>query len=187
MDRPDIPEAWFARYRSYLRLLARVNLDPRLRGKIDPSDVVQQTLLEAHTGAGNFRGTTEGEWLAWIRRALARNLADALKLFVQARRDVAREQSLEDALQASSLRLEAWLHDDGPTPVEEAMRRERAVRLAHVLEELPEAQREALVLHYWHGWTLTRISESLERTPAAVAGLLKRGLQQLRQQLSLKE
>src|SRR5262249_21204157 len=114
---------------------------------------------------------------------LAHNLADALRAFTQAKRDLAREQPLAAALQASSVRLEAWLAADQPGPPEQAARHERAVRLADALERLPEAQREALVLQYWHGWTLAQIAEHLGRSQAAVAGLLKRGLKQLRQQL----
>lgn len=180
-DNADDP--LFGRYRSYLCLLARLHLDPRLRGKVDPSDVVQQTMLEAHADREGFRGQTEGEWLAWVRRMLAHNLADALRGFIQGKRDVEREQPLEDALRASSLRLEAWLADDQPLPDEQAQRHERALRLAEALEQLPEAQREALILQYWHGWTLAQIGLHLERSPAAVAGLLKRGLKQLRQNL----
>ena len=83
------------RFREYLHLLARLQLDPRLRSKVDPSDVVQQTLLEAHAGREGFRGQTEGEWLAWVRRMLAHNLADVLRAFILGKRDVQREQPLE--------------------------------------------------------------------------------------------
>jgi RNA polymerase sigma-70 factor (ECF subfamily) len=172
-----------ARYRNYLRTLARLQLDPRLQAKLDPSDVVQQTLLEAYAHRGQFRGQSEGEYLAWLRRMLARNLADALRAFQQARRDVGRELSLEEALQNSSLRLERWLADSGPPADEQAEQHERAVRLADALEELPDLQRAALVWRYWHGGTVAEIAEHLERSVEAVAGLLKRGLKHLREQL----
>src|SRR5262245_28354301 len=115
----------FGKFRNYLRFLARLQLDPRLKGKVDPSDVVQQTLLEAHASRSQFRGGTEAEWLAWLRRMLAHNLADALRAFTQAKRDLVREQPLADALQASSARLERWLADDRPAPPEQAARHER--------------------------------------------------------------
>jgi RNA polymerase sigma-70 factor (ECF subfamily) len=177
---PSAGAELFGKFRNYLRFLARLQLDPRLKGKLDPSDVVQQTLLEAFARHGQFRGGTEAEWLAWLRQGLAHNLADALRAFTQAKRDLAREQPLAEAIQASSARLEAWLADGRPAPSEEAARQERAVRLADALERLPEAQREALVLQHWHGWTLARIAGHLGRSEAAVAGLLKRGLKQLR-------
>jgi RNA polymerase sigma-70 factor (ECF subfamily) len=172
-----------AKFRNYLRFLARLQLDPRLRGKLEPSDVVQQTSLEAHAKRDQFRGQTEAEWLAWLRRMLAHNLADALRAFRQAKRDIGREQPLEDALRASSQRVEALLADDGPRPDEEAERRERMLRLADALEQLPEAQREALVMHHWHGWPVAQVAEQLGRTTVAVAGLLKRALRTLRETL----
>src|SRR4051812_23796972 len=91
-----------ARYRDYLQLLARAQLDPRLRPRLDASDAVQQTLLEAHRCAGQFRGTTSGEVAAWLRQILARNLANAARDLGRQKRDVAREQSLEASLDASS-------------------------------------------------------------------------------------
>jgi RNA polymerase sigma-70 factor (ECF subfamily) len=168
------------RFRDYLRLLARVQLDPRLQAKIDPSDVVQQTLLEAYAKRAQFQGATQAELAGWLQRMLAHNLADALRAFGQQKRDVARERSLEEGLRASSARLERFLADDGSSPSEQAERQERALRLASALATLPEPQREAIVLQYWHGLTLAQIGEQLQRSPAAVAGLLKRGLKQLR-------
>src|SRR5262245_31243815 len=106
----------FDRFRNYLRFLARLHLGPRLRGKLDPSDVVQQTLLEAYAKRGQFRGATEAQWLAWLRQVLAHNLADALRAFAQAKRDLEREQPLAEALRASSARLEALLVDGEPSP-----------------------------------------------------------------------
>jgi RNA polymerase sigma-70 factor (ECF subfamily) len=173
------------KFRDYLRLLARVQLDPRLRGKLDPSDVVQQTLLEAYEKREQFRGATEAEWLAWLRTALAHNLADALRALGQAKRDVARERPLADAADASSRRLEAWLAAEQSSPSQQAERHERAVALAAALAELPDDNREAIVLHYCEDWPLAAIAAHLGRTPAAVAGLLKRGLKQLRARLAL--
>jgi RNA polymerase sigma-70 factor, ECF subfamily len=172
------------RYRHYLRLLARLQLDPRLKGKLDPSDVVQQTLLEAVAQGGQFRGASEAEYLAWLRRIMVHNLADALRGFRQDRRDIAREQDLEQALQNSSQRLACWLADDGPRPSEVAEDNERAARLAEALEQLPDRQREALVCKHWHGWSVAEIAAHLEVSVEAVAGLLKRGLKQLREQLN---
>lgn len=114
---------------------------------------------------------------------MAHALAHAERDFGREKRDVARERSLEAALEASSIRLRAWLAADESSPSQRADRNEQMLRLADALAELPEAQREAVVLHYWQEWTVAAIAEHLGRTPAAVAGLLKRGLQALRQRL----
>ncbi len=171
------------RYRDYLRLLARLQLDPRLRARVDASDVVQQTFLQAHQALPGFRGGTSAELAAWLRQILARNLAHVVRDHGRDRRDVGRERSLEAALDASSLRLEGWLAAEQSSPSQQAQRNEELLRLAQVLAGLPEAQREAVVLHYWQGWTTTEIGKHLDRSPAAVAGLLKRGLKELRKHL----
>jgi RNA polymerase sigma-70 factor (ECF subfamily) len=170
-------------YRDYLRLLARLHLDRRLRAKLDPSDVVQQTLLEAHLAMAGWDEHTPAERGAWLRRILARNLANAIRDFTRAKRDVNLECSLGDALDASSARLGAIVADAAPAPVEQAEQNERLLRLAHALIELPEAQREAIVLRHYENWSLEAISQHLGRTPAAVAGLLHRGLKALRLRL----
>lgn len=167
------------RWRPYLRVLLNAQVDPRLRGKIDLSGVVQQTLLEAHQKRPPF--SQEDQQAAWLRRVLANNLADELRKLAADKRDVGRECSLEAALHESSARLEKWLAADQSSPSQRAERHEQALRLAEALEGLPEAQREALVLQHWHGWTLAQIAEHQGRSRAAVAGLLKRGLRQLRE------
>jgi RNA polymerase sigma-70 factor (ECF subfamily) len=96
------------------------------------------------------------------------------------KRDVGREQALEAALASSSSRLDGWLAAEQSSPSQQAVRHEDALRLAEALEQLPEAQREALVLQHWQGWSLADIGRHLGRSPEAVAGLLKRGLKQLR-------
>jgi RNA polymerase sigma-70 factor, ECF subfamily len=171
------------RHRAYLSVLARLHLDPRLRDKLDASDVVQQTLLEAHEKQAQFRGHTDAERAAWLRQILAHNLADAVRRLHRAKRDVALERSLEAALDQSSCRLEAWLAAEQSSPSQQAVRNEELLRLAEALVQLPDAQREAVVLHHLQGWSLAALAGHLGRTEPAVAGLLHRGLKRLRELL----
>jgi RNA polymerase sigma-70 factor (ECF subfamily) len=171
------------RYRDYLCLLARLQLGPEVRARLGASDVVQQTLLQANQALDGLRARSEAELAAWLRQALAHNLAHAARDHRRQRRDVARERSLELALEASSAQLEGWLAAEQLSPSEQAQHNEQVLRLADALALLPEAQREALVLHYWQGWTTVAIGSHLGRTPAAVAGLLKRGLKELRRHM----
>ena len=88
---------------------------------------------------------------------------------------------VEQALADSSSRLEAWLAAEQSSPSQQAERNEQALRLAEALAQLPEAQREALILQHWQGWSLSEIGQQMGRSTEAVAGLIKRGLKQLRQ------
>jgi len=181
-DGPDL-EA----FRDYLRLLARAGLDPRLQAKLDPSDVVQQTLLEAHKDRAAFRGGSPEELRAWLRQVLARNLANALRDFRRDKRDLAREQALAALVEDSSARVEAWLAAEGSSPSAGLQRQEEAARLATALEELPEGQREAVVLRHLHGWSLHAIGRHLGKSTTAVAGLIHRGLNRLRERLDCED
>lgn len=185
-DSPDLAQQ-LPEFRDYLRLLARAQLDPRLQAKLDGSDLVQQTLLEAHRDIGQFRGTTRGEMAAWLRQILARNLANTARDLGRDKRDVSREKSLERCLEESAVRLEVWLVDAGLSPDDQAVRNELLLRLSSALGGLSAAQREAVELRHLHGWALSDIAEHLGRTPAAVAGLLHRGLAELRSLLAETE
>lgn len=171
------------RYREYLHLLARLHVDVRLRGKIDLSGVVQQTLLEAHQA--RQRGGPAGEVppTVWLRRILANNLTDEVRKLRAAARDVEREQSLD----ASSARIAQWLQAEQSSPSQRAERAEELSRLAAALAQLPEDQRIAVELHHLQGLPLADVAAQLDRTKGATAALLFRGLKKLRQLLDTGE
>ena len=174
-------------YREYLRLLAEMQIDRRLQGKVDLSGVVQQTMFEAHQALPDRGPGAVDHLAAWLRRILANNLADEIRKLRTRRRDIHRERSLEASIEQSSLRLDAWLAADGPSPSAPIQQQEQVVRLTAALAQLPDAQREALVLRHLQGKSLTEIADELGRSHAAVAGLLKRGLKQLRSVLQVEE
>ena len=164
-------------YRDYLHLLARLQLDPRLRGKLDPSDIVQQTLVKAHQNRGQFRGRTAGEEAGWLRRILVNTLIDAARKF---QRELDLEHDFERVIGESSARLEAWLSADQSSPSEVVGRHEQMLELATALARLPEDQRTAVELHHLRDASVAEIAARLGRSEASVAGLLRRGLQNLR-------
>jgi RNA polymerase sigma-70 factor (ECF subfamily) len=174
-------------FRDYLQLLARLHLDPRLRGKVDLSGVVQQTLWEGHRALASGPPPRDAALGALLRRLLANNLADEVRRCYAGKRDVERERSLDAALEASSARLEAFLAADQSSPERRADRNEQLVRLAGALGRLPEVQRQAVELHYLCGWRLEDIAHHLGRGKSAVAGLLHRGLGKLREFLQSPE
>ncbi len=174
--RPD----HFERYRAYLRLLARLDVDPRLDGKLDVSGVVQQTLLEAHQGLAHFRGEGEGALLAWLQQILARNLLDEIRRLRRVKCDAALECSLEEL----STRARGNLAADQSSPLTRASRNEELLRLSAALEQLPPDQQTAVVLHHLQGVPLADVAAQMERSKPAVAGLLHRGMTRLRDLLT---
>jgi RNA polymerase sigma-70 factor (ECF subfamily) len=172
------------RYRNYLRLLAGAHLDPRLRAKLDPSDVVQQTLLRAHEKREQFRGATAAEEAGWLRTILVNALAEHARKFGRQQRDVRLERSLEAAVEESSARLEAWLAADLSSPSEVADRHEQLLRLAEALALLPADQRRAVELRHLQALPISEIARVMDRSEPSITGLIRRGLRRLRELLA---
>jgi RNA polymerase sigma-70 factor (ECF subfamily) len=168
-----------ATYRNYLRLLASACLDPALRAKADASDVVQETLFQAHRDYHQFRGTTELEWTAWLRRILARRLADLRKHFGAQGRAVARERSLEEALTKSSVALRGLVAAPGPSPSQGAEQRELGVALADALAKLEPEDQEVVVLRNLRELEWNEIAGIIGKTPDAARMVWTRALRRL--------
>lgn len=171
-------------YRSYLEVLARVHLDSRLRGKLDPADVVQQAMLRAYTAFPALNNPEPQVLFTWLRRILARTLADVVKHYDRDRRAVDLEQSLEEEIDRSASGMAGWLAADQTSPSKAAARNEETLRLANALASLADPQREVIVLKHLRGWTLQRIGDHLGRSVPGVASLLRRGLEELRRKLT---
>jgi RNA polymerase sigma-70 factor (ECF subfamily) len=185
----DSNAAWadhLEEFRSYLRLLAAVQLPARLRARLEPADIVQETLAEAVRDLSQFRGNTRPELAGWLRRILARNIHDRARKEFAARRDVHAEQSLEALLERSSARIEHWLAVADLTPAARAEREEQLCRLAAALAQLAGDQRTAIELKHLQAWTVADVAEHMNRSQTAVAGLMRRGLGRLRELLAEK-
>jgi RNA polymerase sigma-70 factor (ECF subfamily) len=166
-------------YRNYLRLLARTQIDTALRGRLDPSDLVQETLLEAHRDFHQFEGATEKELTVWLRRILVRNLADQVKHYKAKGRNLQRQESLEALLQRSSLAAQEALAKGISTPSSQAARREQAVLLADALTCLPTDYREVIVLRNLEQLKFEEIAQRMGRSSGAVRMLWTRALEKL--------
>jgi RNA polymerase sigma-70 factor (ECF subfamily) len=160
-------------HRTYLRILAREQLNRQLWPQIDPSDVVQKTLLQAHEKREQFQGPC---LKAWLRGILWHRLQDAVR---EAKRR-SLEKHEQHALDQSDCGIMAALAAEQSSPSGQAVRHEQLQRLADALGRLPEGEREAVELHHLHDWPLAEIADHLKRTQPAVAGLLHRGLKRLR-------
>jgi RNA polymerase sigma-70 factor (ECF subfamily) len=182
----DKPADWHPeRYRQLLQLqVRRLQLDRRLQPRFDSSDLVQETLLNAHAQLDRFRGSTEAELVKWLQEVLAHAAADQVRKAKAQKRNVALEQSLQAALAESSARVEAFLASSQPSPGEQAERHELLLRIANALEQLPQDQREVVILRDLEGASISEIAAQLARSKKSVAGLLLRGRRNLRELLA---
>lgn len=167
-------------YRAYLLLLARLQMRRRLQGKESDSDLVQETLLQAHRCFSDFRGSTEPELLAWLRQILCSRLAMLIRRYSTQRRAVTLESRLQAEVDQSSANLCDRLAAPTDTPSREAVRREQSVLLARALYQLPSEYREVIILHHFEGFPFDEIASRVDRTCGSVQKLWIRGLGELR-------
>jgi RNA polymerase sigma-70 factor (ECF subfamily) len=173
----------FEEYRDYLGLIARLQIDRRLQGKVSTSDVVQETFFQAKRGFSQFRGTTERELTVWLRRILAARLANWVRRYSTQRRSIGLEQQLNDELDLSAQRLAAPYHAKSDTPSEVASQRERAVLLANALQRLRPEYREVIVLRHLEGLPFSRVADRMGRTVDSVKSLWMRAFRTLQEDL----
>jgi RNA polymerase sigma-70 factor (ECF subfamily) len=178
-----MPDNDLEQYRSALWLLADVQLARHRQLGLDADDLVQKTFVKALRDREQFRGSTEAERFAWLRKILHNTFLDEYDCRRAGKRDLGR-QALEADLTGSFVGLDELLAAQQTSPSERAMRNEDLTRLAEALKKLPEDQREAVTLNHLFGMTLAQIGERLGRSSEAVAGLLFRGRLHLRKLLA---
>lgn len=176
---------WLMRYEAWLRLLARSEINSRFAGKFDPSDAVQQTLLEAWKGWDQFRGSEEPQRLAWLRQILAHQLAHLARHYGGTqKRDVAREVSIDQTLCQSAQRLDSLLPADDPSPSGVAAANEQRLHLAEVLERLPADYRQVILLRNIEELPHDEVARRMNRSEGAVRMLWLRALAALKGELA---
>ena len=172
-------------YRNYLYLLARTQIDLHLQARANPSDLVQETFLQACSHFQQFRGTSEKELLCWLRRILVNNLARLVeKQILAQKRNVRREVSLDryrTLLHNSSEHFETALASQLSSPSVQAQRRELASLVADQLARLPAPYRDVILLRNLEGLAFDEVARRMNRTPGAVRVLWLRALDQLRE------
>jgi RNA polymerase sigma-70 factor (ECF subfamily) len=177
----------FQVYRGYLHLLAEMQISQQLQGKIDASDAVQEAFLRIRAGFGEFRGSSEGELVVWLRRILARVLVDQMRCFAgTAKRSVQLERRLNAGLGQSSHSLQQAFPSPISSPSQQASRREEAVLVADALERLPSHYRAVIILRSFEDKTFPEIAQEMQRSVTSVKKLWPRALMRLQQELKEK-
>jgi RNA polymerase sigma-70 factor (ECF subfamily) len=176
--------ALFEEYRPYLLLVARRSLDSLLCSRIDAEDVVQVTMLRAAKSFPEFAGSTRQQFYRWLIRIHQNTIVEEVVRQRAAKRDPEKERSMQADEESAVI---YWLEplDDQPTPSVRMMRDEQALMLAKQLYALKPEQREAVRLRHIEGWSIAQIAERLQKSETATAGLVKRGLEALRERVKI--
>ena len=182
---PQALDRLFDKCRNYIGLIARSRVESWLRPKVDGSDLVQQTLLEAYRDFGRFAGTSEGEWLAWLRQILEHNAADAVRKHVGTdRRDIRREIPFSSG--SSSGLAPSILTAEGESPSQQVMREERELQLADALASLAPDHREVIVLRNLQRLAFVEVAVRMGRSRPAVQMLWTRAMRKLQETMAAK-
>lgn len=175
-------------YVKYLGLLASTQLDMRLRRRVSPSDIVQETLLAAHRDFPAFRGNSQGELLGWLRQILIHCIHRTIARHIKAeKRDVRRDVSIDAVshrLEESAYGLVNLLVARGDSPSAAMQREECTIEFANQLSDLPEAYRDVISLRILQGLSFEEIATQMHRSSGAVRMLWLRALDALKTQRS---
>jgi len=186
------PQEDLQRFRPFLRAIAEELLYADLRKKVDPSDLVQQTMLQAIEAQSQYRGDSDAAKAGWLKAILRNVMNGLLRRYHSERRDIAKERELRMPSQSdpglaypglAELGLERTRHQSSPS--HRAQLDEEKERISKVMELLTLDQRRAIVMRYWEDLPLEEIGKAMDKTPDAVAGLLYRGMKVLRSELGV--
>lgn len=174
----------FAACRSYVGLIARATLERRLQSKVDASDLVQQTLMDAHRDFEQFAGQTEQEWLAWLRKILSHNMGDAYRHYGATKRQAQREVPLKGGSAGtshsqSSVGINPIAPDDTPSQI--ILHQEQELAVAEAIAQLPDDYREVVFLRNVQRLPFDQVAARMERSRPAAQMLWMRALQRLRE------
>lgn len=162
--------------RAYLLSIANRDVESGLRPKVAASDAVQETIIEAQRDLSQFRGKSEAELLAWLRRILQNNLLDAKrKFFETGKRDLAREKPLGFD--------EGRTRKQPETASKIVARDEEAERMRELVAMLPEDYQDVIRLRNWELKAFEEIGVAMGRSAEAARKLWGRAIAQLRDQM----
>ena len=168
-------------YRHYLRTVVELRLDPKLRARVDPSDVVQEAQLEAVRRVDGYLERPVLPFRLWLRQIAFDRLLMARRQHVEAgRRAIEREAALPDE---SSIELAQLALAAGPTPSQQLARHEQAAQVRQAVAELPEADREILLMRNFEGLSNLEVSQVLQIDAAAASKRYGRALLRLQKSL----
>jgi RNA polymerase sigma-70 factor, ECF subfamily len=171
-------------FRPYLLTVARRGLPSNLRGKCDDSDVVQETLLEAHRGFAGFKGTDPDDLRIWLCGILKHNLVDYIRRYRDSsKRSIGRERSLEAAHEAGD--PDDGVVDPHPTPCRQSMAREDVSALREALLRLPADDQAVVLLRHFDSLSFEEIGLRLDRSPEAARKLFSRAIVRLQHLLEI--
>lgn len=178
------------RFRPFLKALAERELLGSLRQKVDASDIVQQTMLQAVESQEQWRGQGDAAKAGWLKAILLNVTRGVSRSFHRLGRNVDRERSLERDSGGSSSNgdasgVKALDLDGGHTSPSLALQtHEDQERILGAIEKLSPEQKQVLLLRYWEDHSLAEIAEKLGKSPDAVAGLLYRAMKVMRSELA---
>lgn len=182
----DATNELFESCRAYVGFLARSHVESWIQAKVDSSDLIQQTLMEAHQAFPNFNGQTEGEWIAWLKQILKHNATDFVRRFGAAKRLARLEVALASGNDSTYFRAAPELSAGDESPSQVLVRREQEILISKALAALPKDYQDVIVLRNLQRLPFNEIAEQMGRSRPATQMLWMRALKKLQAQLQIE-